>query len=214
MLLQELMKNAEIAAPCSADWDSMMGNNRMRFCQMCELHVLNAEMMTDEEVLATLQGLVGGRKACLRLYRRQDGTFLTKNCPVGLEKIRERSVRMSHRVAACFSGIVSSLLSCAAVPAENQTTGNEFSQKPTWSGKVSASSSGGQHSGAQVNGENAGLAKKPERGNRFGGAVNVWKVEVKQTNFDPSTQEAKVARLRKEHCSKHAYPVDTHIRYW
>lgn len=74
-------ENAEIAAPCSANWDQMTGDDKMRFCAECKLHVVSAAAMTDEEVLAALKRAVQGEEVCMKIYRRADGTFLTKIAP-------------------------------------------------------------------------------------------------------------------------------------
>jgi hypothetical protein len=35
-----------IPAPCDADWDTMVGNDRVRFCEDCNLHVTNLSNIT------------------------------------------------------------------------------------------------------------------------------------------------------------------------
>jgi hypothetical protein len=83
-----LLERVAIASPCPADWNTMVGDDRARFCSACEKHVYNIASMTSEEAEAFLRG-VGG-EACLRLYRRPDGTVLTSDCPVGVRKKRRR----------------------------------------------------------------------------------------------------------------------------
>lgn len=128
-----MMKHAEIAAPCSAKWDEMTGDDKMRFCGECKLHVLNAAAMTDEEVMRALQRTLTGERVCMRLYRRTDGTFLTRNCPKGLQLLRQRAQEAVRRVAALFSGTLALLMACAAsaAPGGNKQHGNDQA-KPTW----------------------------------------------------------------------------------
>ena len=43
----------EIASPCTASWDAMHGDNRVRFCDQCNLHVYNLSAMSRQEASAT-----------------------------------------------------------------------------------------------------------------------------------------------------------------
>jgi hypothetical protein len=83
-----LLDRVSIATPCPADWDSMTGDERSRFCALCQKNVYNIASMTAEEAEAFLRG--AGGEACLRLYRRADGTVLTSDCPVGVLRRRRR----------------------------------------------------------------------------------------------------------------------------
>lgn len=84
------LHNIKIASPCSADWAGMYGNERKRFCGDCKLNVYNISGMTLSEAEALLERSEG--RLCVRYFRRTDGTILTKDCPVGLAKIRQRMV--------------------------------------------------------------------------------------------------------------------------
>jgi hypothetical protein len=98
------LDNVKIAAPCSADWDLMIGTDRMRFCQQCQLNVYNLSGMSRkeaEDLIAKSQGRV-----CVRFYRRADGTILTQNCPVGLRALKRR---VSRAASAIFSAALSFL---------------------------------------------------------------------------------------------------------
>lgn len=66
----------------------MEGDDRSRFCGLCQLNVYNVEGLSREEAL-DLIGTSEGR-LCLRLARRSDGTILTKDCPVGRAGVRRR----------------------------------------------------------------------------------------------------------------------------
>jgi hypothetical protein len=83
-----LLENIAIAAPCSASWDEMVGDDRIRFCGHCEKNVYNLSALPREEA----EALVGARdsKMCVRLYKRADGTVLTSDCPVGVKRRRRR----------------------------------------------------------------------------------------------------------------------------
>lgn len=93
-----------VAAPCSADWDAMIGTDRARFCGQCKLNVYNLSGMTRREAESLIAGAEG--RLCVRFYRRADGTILTENCPVGLRALKRR---MSRAASATLSAILSFL---------------------------------------------------------------------------------------------------------
>src|SRR5215471_14218962 len=85
--------NIRIASPCSADWDKMSGDDRVRHCMECNLNVYNFSAMTQTEV-ERLLGASQGR-ICARFYRRADGTILTQDCPRGLRAVVRRVSRIA-----------------------------------------------------------------------------------------------------------------------
>jgi hypothetical protein len=74
----------KIASPCPASWDDMEGDDRVRFCDECELNVYNLANMTEEQALKLVEEREG--RLCVRLYQREDGTVITRDCPVGMEE--------------------------------------------------------------------------------------------------------------------------------
>lgn len=94
------LSNVKVAAPCSADWDGMIGNERVRFCGQCSRNVFNLSSMTKREAENLIEHTEG--RVCIRFYRRTDGTVLTDNCPVGLRAIRRRV----RRVASAFVSVI------------------------------------------------------------------------------------------------------------
>ena len=101
------LDNVHVAAPCSADWDQMIGNDRSRFCGQCNLNVYNLSSMTQAEAEHFVAGSEG--RLCVRFYRRRDGSILTQNCPVGLRAIRRRvsaiTRAITSAVLAFFAGV-------------------------------------------------------------------------------------------------------------
>lgn len=93
------LDEVSIAAPCPVDWEQMEGDSQIRFCSMCELNVYNISEMTRREAESFLQDQSG--QLCLRLYRRQDGTLITKDCPVGRRMI-DGAKRRVRAIAAAF----------------------------------------------------------------------------------------------------------------
>ena len=96
------LDNVRIASPCSADWDEMFGDERRRFCGECKLHVYNLSGMTSYDAENLLRNAEG--RMCVRFYQRADGTILTKDCPVGWARMKQR---LSAFATAIFSLIVS-----------------------------------------------------------------------------------------------------------
>jgi hypothetical protein len=82
-----------IASPCTERWDDMaaVDGDRQRHCAKCKLNVFNIKELEDTEVRALLAKASGGR-VCVRLYRRADGTVLTRDCPTGLARVRRKAL--------------------------------------------------------------------------------------------------------------------------
>jgi hypothetical protein len=101
------LDHVRVAAPCSADWDHMIGNDRARFCGQCNLNVYNLSSMTKSEAESFIAGSEG--RLCVRFYRRFDGSILTENCPVGLRKIRRRLSAVTRAITSAalsfFAGL-------------------------------------------------------------------------------------------------------------
>lgn len=101
------LDNVRIAAPCSADWDNMFGNERLRFCEQCQLNVYNLSEMSKAEA-ERLIGQTEGR-LCVRFYRRQDGSIITQNCPLGLRAIKRRLSRAAAAVATSVLSFIAGI---------------------------------------------------------------------------------------------------------
>ncbi len=75
----------EIASPCDQDWASMTGDDKCRFCDLCEKNVYNLSSMNNLEIEELL---ASDKNVCTRIYKRTDGTILTEDCPIGLKQVR------------------------------------------------------------------------------------------------------------------------------
>ncbi len=75
------LESVYVARPCSAEWNSMTGDERIRFCHACKLNVYNLSEMTKREAEDLILEKEG--KLCIRYYKRFDSTILTKDCPFG-----------------------------------------------------------------------------------------------------------------------------------
>src|SRR4051812_39796543 len=96
------LEGVRVAAPCKADWGKMVGDERVRYCNQCSLHVYNLSGMTKREA----EGLVANSEGrlCVRFYRRADGSILTSNCPTGLRAIRQRVSRIAGAALSAALG--------------------------------------------------------------------------------------------------------------
>src|SRR5947199_8355723 len=84
------LDNVRVASPCSADWDSMYGDDQKRFCKECKLNVYNLSGMTREDAERLVTNAEG--PLCVRFYKRPDGTIITQDCPVGWAKVKHRTL--------------------------------------------------------------------------------------------------------------------------
>jgi hypothetical protein len=112
-----MLDNVQVAKPCSADWGKMPGDARVRHCCECQLGVYNLSEMTRPEAEAFLRKATG--RVCIRIYRRADGTVITRDCPKGLAAVRRAlALRLSVIVATAFwivGGIARPLVSKSAI---------------------------------------------------------------------------------------------------
>jgi hypothetical protein len=99
---RSLLDNVRIASPCTASWEDMTGDDRSRHCKACDRPVFSLSAMTR---LDAEQFLVDNQTACVRLYRRFDGTVITSDCPVGRRRMRVRNVIAIAGSAAALAAI-------------------------------------------------------------------------------------------------------------
>lgn len=101
------LDHVRVAAPCKADWDQMIGSDRVRFCGQCSLNVYNLSAMARldaESLIARTEG-----RLCVRFYQRRDGSIITKDCPVGLQAIRRRVTYVAKAISSMVLGLFAGL---------------------------------------------------------------------------------------------------------
>lgn len=96
-----LLSKVTVAAPCPANWEDMVGDERERFCGQCSLNVYNISTMSRDEAEEFLALRTEGR-SCVRFYQRKDGTIITDNCPKALRAIRKASKKVVSAVNLCL----------------------------------------------------------------------------------------------------------------
>ncbi len=99
-----VLEDVRVAAPCGVRWDTMVGDDRVRFCGQCKKNVYNLSAMGRAEAEALIADREG--PMCVRLSKRADGTVVSGDCPVGVRRRR-------FRIAA-FSAVGGSLVALGA----------------------------------------------------------------------------------------------------
>ena len=74
----EVLNDTRVAAPCSVSWHSMRGDSHARHCDRCDRKVFNLSSLSATDAVALLDR--HGYDLCVRLYKRRDGTVMTKPC--------------------------------------------------------------------------------------------------------------------------------------
>lgn len=98
MTYRDDLDDVQIARPCTERWDDMKGDERVRFCGRCEKNVFDLSEMTAAEAEALLAAR--GTSACVRFYRRADGTVMTSDCSEGQRRRRRRNLLLAAALAA------------------------------------------------------------------------------------------------------------------
>jgi TonB family protein len=106
-MYQPQLNKISVAAPCTADWYQMYGNERVRFCGQCQLYVYNLSAMTREQTEQLILRNEG--RLCVRFYQRKDGTILTQNCPNGLAAVKAKFNRVRASIASALLTFFGSL---------------------------------------------------------------------------------------------------------
>ena len=102
MPARDLRKQLKIDNPCSANWDQMIGNEWVRFCEHCRLTVNDLTPLTPKRVRRLIAGSKG--RLCVRFKQDHDGLPLIKAVPQQLHQIRKR---VSKLAAGAFTATLS-----------------------------------------------------------------------------------------------------------
>lgn len=116
------LRRVRVAAPCPARWAQMRGDERVRFCDQCQLHVYNLSALTRREAVQLIRNCED--RLCIRFYRRADGTIITRNCPVGLRALKQR---VSKTVGLIFAAVTSCLVVVGLTTTTKQVEPEPFS---------------------------------------------------------------------------------------
>ncbi len=108
MKAKDSLDHLRIASPCPTSWEQMAGDDRVRHCDLCNLHVYNIAELTRKEAKTLIANSEG--RVCAQLYRRSDGTVITKDCPVGLRAIRRHVAKVAGAVFATIMSLFGSIV--------------------------------------------------------------------------------------------------------
>src|SRR5579864_434134 len=98
------LTNIRVASPCPADWEKMVGDERMRHCAECNLNVYNLSAMTERQVKELIASS-RGKRLCTRFYRRVDGTILTQDCPWSVRALTRKVSRVAAAALTAIMGV-------------------------------------------------------------------------------------------------------------
>lgn len=104
----------KVASPCKVSWETMRGDDAVRFCGECKKNVYSLANMTTEAVEALLTG--AGETPCVRFFQRADGTVMTSDCSVGAARARRK------RAAVAFGAGVLSAVGVALAPSASPSS--------------------------------------------------------------------------------------------
>jgi len=108
------LNQIKIAAPCDADWDSMKGNDQVRFCDHCDLHVTDLSRLTRHEAMRLVERSQG--RLCVRYVRTAGGEILTRES----QRLHQLGRRVSRLAAGAFTAAIS--ISTAAAQGSIEVT--------------------------------------------------------------------------------------------
>jgi hypothetical protein len=103
-----LLDQVRVASPCKADWNEMLGDERVRFCLGCEKNVYNLSSMQKDDAEALLRERLGN-ELCVRFFQRTDGTILTQDCPVGVKKKRNKKLALAVAGAGAMAAAAATM---------------------------------------------------------------------------------------------------------
>jgi len=196
-----VLDRIRVATPCPAIWHEMSGDDRVRYCDSCRLHVYNISEMSRREaaeIIATTEGRI-----CARIYRRADGTMITRDCPVGLLAVGRRLARMATAAAVVLTSIcastfgangkrrVTSLMRASYLESVNATS---FTITATISGSITDPNGAAIPNAAvtltnlQTNQQHVTQSNKRGQYHFFVSAFGKYSLNVKAPYFQPYSQ--------------------------
>lgn len=109
-----LFATLKIASPCPVRWKDMQGGEKRRMCGQCQRHVYRIAALTTAETLELVRATRG--QFCAQLFRRTDGTVMTKDCPsVWSVSLSQATARFGPAAGASMVVVVGVALFLAAV---------------------------------------------------------------------------------------------------
>jgi ankyrin repeat protein len=110
-MLDRTLERLTISQPCDADWDSMTGNDQIRFCEHCSLHVNDLSAMTRNHAMRLINESRG--RLCVRYVQLPNGRIATSDVPAKLYRIGRRASRIA-------AGAFTAAISLSTAPAQSR----------------------------------------------------------------------------------------------
>ena len=120
------LKNLTIPSPCSVDWNSMKGNDQVRFCEHCQLSVHNLSEMTRREAERLVSDSKG--RLCVQFVSDANGKPLLAEAGMKLHRI---SRRVSRIAAGAFSATLSVTSAVANSSQNSPGWQTDYANQPT-----------------------------------------------------------------------------------
>lgn len=142
----KLVDKVRVAAPCTASWEAMKGDERKRFCEGCGLHVHNLSSMTRRDAESLLKA--NPEHLCVRYGQRSDGRIVTDNCP---PRLRPARALLLKRFAAIASfGLLLFNFTCRAIAGVQGAPKKEARSKAANKKKQAKAPDGGDKSTSRL----------------------------------------------------------------
>ncbi len=144
------LENLRTLSPCGADWDSMRGGERVRFCEHCAQSVHDLSAMTRQEALRLVRESEG--RLCVRYTTLTGGRVKTETSPAA--RLHQISRRASRVAAGAFGAALTLTAGASAAAAPAPATRNHASSADAAhaSARAGARLSESVNSGASLNG--------------------------------------------------------------
>ncbi len=120
------LKNLTIPAPCSVNWNTMKGNDQVRFCEHCDLSVHNLSAMTRNQAERLVARSSG--RLCVQYVADANGKPLLAQAGIKLHRISRRASRIA---ASAFTATLSVTSAVAHSSQSFQNAQSRHSARPT-----------------------------------------------------------------------------------
>jgi hypothetical protein len=97
-----LLQQIQVKNPCTVSWDSMVGNEYVRFCEHCQQSVHNLSQLNRKEIRHLIAKSDG--RLCVQYIRRPDGSLITSN---SIQKLHHIGRRVTRVAAGAFTATLS-----------------------------------------------------------------------------------------------------------
>ena len=123
MAPKNFLNNLTVSSPCTADWNSMVGNDQVRFCEHCSLQVHNLSLMTRNQAQRLVARSNG--RLCVRYHQDPEGKPMTS-------PVRQKLHRINRRVSRIAAGAFTATLSVTSAVAQSSASSQAGNLNPSY----------------------------------------------------------------------------------